>query len=54
MDPLHLFELEYGGVVIDVAVVACPRNAEVCSECVLAEVRFDAVPSPTLLTTRRP
>jgi hypothetical protein len=35
-----LFEIEYGGVVVNVAVVACPRNAEVCSECVLAEVRF--------------
>jgi hypothetical protein len=35
-----LFEIEYGGVVVDVAVVACPWNAEVWSECVLADVRF--------------
>jgi hypothetical protein len=38
MDQYILFEIQYGGVVVDVAVVACPRNAEVCFECVLAEV----------------
>jgi hypothetical protein len=35
-----LFEIEYGDVVIDVAVVVCPWNVEVCAECVLVEVRF--------------
>jgi hypothetical protein len=35
-----LFEIKYGGIVVDVVVVACPQNAKVCSECVLAEVRF--------------
>jgi hypothetical protein len=35
-----LFEIKYGGVVVNVAVVACPWNAEVCFECVLAEVKF--------------